>query len=418
MSEDKSLLADILEQHEKMAGLLAAGELDIHATARRKIEEALEVVSEHLHQVRPVTHQGRTELWSLCPFHDDRNVGSFSVDSSTGNYFCWVCGAHGGLVTLLKAFDLWTSGMRKALSGVDLSALLKSMHNQREEMGVEELTQLPEALLSGIKMYRPRRYLSKGHSRSIIDSMEVSYDPRHQRICFPVRSALTHLVGVQSRLAFDTQPGIRWKWYRFELGDLGRSLFEPDFIDEYEPPRRTVLYNEHRILQPLARGEIEELALVEGMGGALRSMATGMATVASFGTRLSKPQSFRLAHALRQAKEVRGKPVRLLLAHDGDSPGRHAAFEAFMALRMYADCYIPEIPDGKDPEDLTVGDLRSLYRNAGTLQDMLETNAAAQWREAFLEMAAKTNRKRQPRKKKARQKSPIGALTSLLHTTE
>lgn len=32
----------------------------------------------------------------LCPFHHDKNVGSFKVNISTGSYCCFACGVKGG----------------------------------------------------------------------------------------------------------------------------------------------------------------------------------------------------------------------------------------------------------------------------------------------------------------------------------
>lgn len=34
----------------------------------------------------------------LCPFHADRNPGTFRVNLSTGGYHCFSCGARGGSI--------------------------------------------------------------------------------------------------------------------------------------------------------------------------------------------------------------------------------------------------------------------------------------------------------------------------------
>lgn len=386
MVTEKNVLEDILAQAQASYEIFLADGLDPVGEARRQVEVAIKEVSGQLKKVRPVEYRGKTELWSLCPFHDDRNVGSFSVDSSTGNHFCWVCGAQGGLVSLLKHFGLWTQKMRSAFKGIDLTALLKGTSDRGK---VQSLTPLPEALLAHIKQYRPRRYVSKGHMRHILDNMEVCYDDQHQRICFPVRSATQDLVGIQSRVAFDTSQHLRWKWYRFELGDMQKYLLEPEFLDAYEPPRSTVFYNEHQVLIPLAQGAIDCVVIVEGMGGALRVMAAGYPVLATFGTRMGAGQKQRILNALRQSVISRhGHKVRVVLAHDGDAPGRQAALEVLFYLGMEADCVLAELPQGKDPEDLTPAALRHTLSSAQSL-DKVTSDV---WNDALCQYLATTTK--------------------------
>lgn len=45
------------------------------------------------------------EYWSLCPFHPDESVGSFSVHPEEG-FFCFVCKAKGSLMTLGKRLGI------------------------------------------------------------------------------------------------------------------------------------------------------------------------------------------------------------------------------------------------------------------------------------------------------------------------
>lgn len=42
----------------------------------------------------------------LCPFHDDREAGSFNVNLTTGQFHCFSCGADGGdIVDFIKLRD-------------------------------------------------------------------------------------------------------------------------------------------------------------------------------------------------------------------------------------------------------------------------------------------------------------------------
>lgn len=55
----------------------------------------------------------RGEYWALCPFHADRESGSFSF--SERGYKCFACGAHGGLSRLAETLGLvegWSAPLR------------------------------------------------------------------------------------------------------------------------------------------------------------------------------------------------------------------------------------------------------------------------------------------------------------------
>jgi len=49
---------------------------------------------------------GGWAIAGLCPFHDDRNAGSFKVNLETGAFKCWSCGASGGdIIAFLQKRD-------------------------------------------------------------------------------------------------------------------------------------------------------------------------------------------------------------------------------------------------------------------------------------------------------------------------
>jgi hypothetical protein len=58
-----------------------------------------------------------SEIWTICmnPEHDDKNIGSFSINLDTGLFNCFSCGYHGNIIYLLsdkgtkytKAIRLW-----------------------------------------------------------------------------------------------------------------------------------------------------------------------------------------------------------------------------------------------------------------------------------------------------------------------
>jgi hypothetical protein len=296
------------------------------------------------------------EMWALCPYHDDINVGSFSISLRTGYWHCFVCGAHGGLKKLLIHLDLYDEGTKNLLRDVDFGALMEAAAKSGSIL--EEPVPLPESLLFTVKKYRPRRYIERGHPRHILDRLEVGYDHKTYRIIFPVRSAAGHLVGMQSRAAF---PGnaIRWKWYRDELRTVGPEEMSEVFLEDYSPPRSTVLYGEHLVMQTLARGGYEgnPVVLCEGMGGTLRLIASGFPTMAPFGTEMGPGQQFRLSRALRRTADW-GKPATIVLVPDADQPGIAAAVHHALSLAGFCTLKIAELPQGLDPEDCTHPQLR------------------------------------------------------------
>ena len=63
--------------------------------------------------------------------------------------------------------------------------------------------------------------------------------------------------------------------------------------------------------------------------------------------------------------------ARIILATDGDRPGRMSAFKTTFRIGARADVRIVRMPRGADPEDLTVKELRPLLLAAEPMQSYL-----------------------------------------------
>jgi hypothetical protein len=295
------------------------------------------------------------ELWALCPYHDDHRVGSFSVNSGHGRYFCFACGAQG---TVLKL-------ARKVLSSAQfdqLSGWLKPEHLHLIRPVYEEdgMFPLPDSILSPFVRY-PARLINKHHPIHLLEQLDVRLDHLHGRIIFPVRNSAGQLVGIQSRAMDDNDP-IRWKWYREEIeAMLGLDFMLEHGLEDYRPPRRSAFYLEQFAFRDLIAdtGPLT-LVLVEGMGHALRVIESGFMVLGLFGTQLGRTQASRLLGAIRNRKH----PTRVVIAFDGDGPGRTAAIEVAVQLFMHCDVAIAALPEGKDPEDMPVPALRKLLGTA------------------------------------------------------
>jgi len=362
-----------------------------------RLEDALAIVNDGLRNVD--LRQGRhgKEMWALCPFHDDHTVGSFSLNLQRAQYHCFVCGAGGGVVSLLyKLIPPEDRDLRervKELARVLTPEALEQVLGRREEVDVTvPPPAIPESCLP--RMGRvPEILLQRGHPRSLLQELGICVDPTWDRIVYPVRDARGALVGAQTRATLDSQT-IRWKWYRKEIEDLldPQQMEEWGLVD-YEPPRDKVMWMENRVFPWLLQrqpGESVNVVLVEGMGHCLRSMTAGLPTLALFGTQLGTGQRLKL-QGLLSSLQSRGIRITITTALDGDGPGRAAAASLALTLAPFADIRVAELPPGKDPEDLSAVDLRAVIQQATPL---LERSRDPLWGEAL--KTALTRRFRRP----------------------
>lgn len=353
-------------------GLLAG---DLTEDDSQRIKEAAAALSAALAEVSLYLETGRRigeELEALCPFHEDQRLGNFRVNMKTGFFMCWACGAAGGVHRLLGGLGIGDPEIKKLLKGVDFDAISLFLEQRlhSKETGVASIPSIPEGILSKFP-YRPRLYLERGHSAKLLDQLEVSYDPEHMRVVFPIRRASGDLVAIQSR-ALDPD-SIRWKFYKDELKRLLPADVIRDYgLEDYEPPRRIVFFNEHNVFMSLAAGRLKRpLVLVEGPGHAMRVMAAGYPSVASFGTHLADIQLSRLMHAFRQIRVHQGARPRIILATDGDAAGRASAIRTSLDIGPTVDVHLARIPPGHDPEDLTARELRGVLQGAPLFEDLV-----------------------------------------------
>lgn len=350
------------------------GELGLEEQVR--VEDTLRALREALDQVRDRLDRAEVrgdELYALCPYHDDRHVGSFSVNRHTGRYFCFACGARGGVHQLFQKLGINDVSIRILLKGVDFEAL--TLFLERESASnTDSVTPLPEGVLS-LFPYLPVRLLEKGHSERLLTQLQIGFDPDHFRITFPVRRSTGELVAIQSRAV--REHDIRWKFYRREfLSLLPRELVEAYELEAYRPPRKTVFFNEHNVFDSLLSGRLHRPpVLTEGPGHCLRVLASGFPCLGSFGTQLGSGQLPRLLYAFKHVRISQGRIPEVIIATDGDEPGRRSAFQIAMQLRGTVSCRVADIPPGCDPEDLIPKDLRSRLLAAAPYENYLHESS-------------------------------------------
>jgi DNA primase len=68
---------------------------------------AFYLLEQQLSQFKPGSNNW--VIAGLCPFHNDTTEGSFKINTETGQFICFSCGAKGGdiIAFTMKRYDLW-----------------------------------------------------------------------------------------------------------------------------------------------------------------------------------------------------------------------------------------------------------------------------------------------------------------------
>lgn len=75
-----------------------------------QVKECINPIDFYSHEGQEVATRGKDnwKLAGLCPFHEDRHVGSFYIHSDSGAFRCFSCDAKGGdIITFTqKKYDI------------------------------------------------------------------------------------------------------------------------------------------------------------------------------------------------------------------------------------------------------------------------------------------------------------------------
>lgn len=197
------------------------------------------------------------------------------------------------------------------------------MENQYQE-------NTPLALrLKGIDATHP--YLGeRGISKELAEEFGVGFfsgkGSMHGRIVIPIHNESGHLIAYAGRSVDGTEP-------KYELtARFDKSL---------------VLYNLHRALRDPRK---EEVVIVEGIFGCLKVYQTGLPCVALMGCSMSEQQEELLAKCFLLA----------WVLFDGDEAGRSAAAQCVGRLMRRMFVKVVVLPDGRQPDQLRIEELRGL----------------------------------------------------------
>lgn len=287
------------------------------------------------------------EHYALCPFHDDTRPTTFSVNSRHGTYYCFSCGEHGGLLTLIahqRQLYLSTRGMEGQRYYDYASAetwlrekgqTLEGLHELPEWERKEERSERPEMGEALLAIYSDPPVQPLLRRRLDLDACRqhgVLWYPKNRSWILPVRDPYVHAL---------------WGWQEKQEYERGFNNY---------PPR----IKKSRTLFGLDCYVGERMVLVESPLDAVRLTSCGVTgAVSSYGAVVSDYQiDLIVEHA-----------DSLVVAFDNpatDDAGRKASFDMLSALSKRIDLRFLDYSSGvKDIGDMTRdSDVRSAVANA------------------------------------------------------
>lgn len=269
-----------------------------------------------------------------CPFHADHNEKKpactvFDNDKGTfthGDFHCFVCGESGNLSKLVgKAFyrdeEFGRSWLWENFGDILEEREIYFPTLDLEKPKREEREYLDEKILDTFQPHHPYMDVRK-LSPSVCEEYKVKYDPSTNSIIFPV---------------WDKDGGLHML--------TRRSVTGKTFIID-ENKEKPVYLLSHM----LKRG-VPYVLVCESQINALTCLTHGIAAVATFGSNVTQSQIEELDKSGLSS---------IIIAFDGDEAGRRGARRLKSKLRKDKFIDIVELPDGKDINDLTKDEFKSL----------------------------------------------------------
>lgn len=335
------------------------------------------------------SNQGKGDMWSPCPFHQEKTA-SFHVDDRKGFYYCFGCHAKGDAisfvretenVSFMEAVEILAREAGMPMPARDPKAQEKSDRRSLLADVMEQAAQFFRLQLNTGAAGAARDYLERrGLNSATLERWEIGfapdawqamwdhlrgkgvaedlilgaglakpstkggkpYDTFRNRIMFPIRDARGRCIAFGGR-AMDPNDNAKYlNSPETELFDKGRSLYN------HAPAR-------------VAAGKGQPLIVAEGYMDVIALASGGFeACVAPLGTAITENQ-------LQLLWRIAPEPI---IALDGDKAGLRAAMRlidlALPLLEAGQSLRFAIMPDGKDPDDLIRAE------GAGAVQALLD----------------------------------------------
>jgi DNA primase len=296
---------------------------------------------EHRTEVTGVTSSG---LYICCPFHDDENP-SLGVETRRGIFHCFSCGESGTIYKLLAKLD-----------GVSVDEIQE--HYREEWKAQRVLEDIEDQLfdqafedVEGSLPYLTRRYKEDSFNRAFRPLETSDEGTSYMRM----RGLDQETIEI-----FDLRWGLAGRYAGRVIipvyDDVGKLLsytgraINPNVQPKTRKPRgNKALYTLFGMYQQWLVNDIKRkwetpLILVEGEIDAMYLYQLCFPAVATMGTStLTAPQvDLIVEHG-----------TKVLLMFDGDDAGRKATVSAKARLEKFLPVSVAELPEGKDPNDLS-----------------------------------------------------------------
>ena len=276
---------------------------------------------------------------TTCPFHKggQERTPSFSIHPEKGTWHCFTCHEAGTLKNLLFRLNV-----PRATIDAELKFIQPILDAQRANWKIEKDNTfqkgnpfkadyvLPEAIL-GAYDYCPYGLVTKGFDPSLLQRLQIGFDPYNQRITYPLRDMYGDLAGIVGGKTLDWQQP-KYKVYegskkignQVKAGDFGQ-WFDGEF-PTYRCENHDFLWNYHEVYPRVAGVSDPDATvfIVEGFKACMWMLQCGyLNTVALMGSYLSERQ--------RQMLEWLGVNIYLFL--DNDEAGRRATLKVGHLLK-------------------------------------------------------------------------------------
>ncbi len=310
------------------------------------------------------------KLWGLCPFHNEKTP-SFSVSPDKQLYYCFGCGAGGGIVQFVMelerlpyaeaiAFLAQRANMELPQEADDESLRRERAKRERLYAATKAAAEFFHKSLLSDEGAHARAYLAqRGLDAAIVTRFGIGYAPDSwDRLMtrllaegfseeelteagLLVKNAKTGRVydAYRNRVTFPII-GTNARVLGFGARTMGNDT--PKYINTGDTPIYSKRHNLYA-LNLLKGAKIADIVLVEGYMDVISLYAAGVTNaVASLGTSLTQQQARLMA---RYASTV-------YIAYDGDSAGQNATLRGLDILATEGlKVRVIALPDGLDPDD-------------------------------------------------------------------
>jgi DNA primase len=311
-------------------------------------DEVRYLADKYLKKVRPT---GPDNITATCPFHrkadgSEEKHPSFSMSLTKGVYYCFACGSSGNLYTFLRDMGLPKLTIQQYY-GTLIDELKKRAPRRIDPIhpDVIELAPMEEAIL-GFFDYCPVQMVDEfGFPEELLRKMDVGFDPKHNRITFPLRDYKGNLLGVSGRDVIGQGP--RFKVYTDEYEAYG-------YPARSKPRKGIILWNADRVYPAAYFAKNAFVVMVEGFKACLRVLQAGFNnTIAALGKNVSEHQQWIL--------ESMGATVYIFF--DNDVAGQQGLEKTAKQLSKSLKVMIVEY-EAQQPSDLDVDQVRECIAKA------------------------------------------------------